>query len=277
MKLIVNADDFGLSNSVNEAIVRAFDHGILTSCSLMVNEPACREAVELARARPRLAVGLHLVTVCGRAALPPAEIPLLVDRQGNFATDPFIAGVRYYFSAAARAQLEREIDAQFRRFIDTGLPFSHVDGHLHMHMHPTVFALTVAAAERYGVKKIRLPRERLFDNLAVSRARLGLKLVWWSVFQLLCRRGLRRLRGRGFFANDCVYGLLETGHMTEDFWLGLVPRLRAETNEIYCHPDTTPGSAGAAELAALLSTQVRTLLAERGIELVNYSAESGAN
>src|SRR5690349_3437565 len=104
MKVIVNADDFGYSEAVNRAIIQAHDEGILTSCSLMVNERACPQAVELARSRPRLAVGLHLVLICGRAALPPAEIPQLVDAAGNFSNVPFQAGVNYYFSAAARAQ-----------------------------------------------------------------------------------------------------------------------------------------------------------------------------
>ena len=82
-RLIVNADDFGLSAAVNEAVIRAFTEGVLTSCSLMVTGEAFEHAVSLAHAHPALAVGIHLVTVMGRAVLPPAAIPTLVDAAGN--------------------------------------------------------------------------------------------------------------------------------------------------------------------------------------------------
>ena len=69
-RLIVSADDFGMSTGINAGILRAHREGILTSASLMVNGSACAEAVELARAHPTLSVGLHLVLVQGRACAP---------------------------------------------------------------------------------------------------------------------------------------------------------------------------------------------------------------
>jgi len=242
----------------------------------MVSGEAAEQAVELARARPRLAVGLHLVLVCGRSALRPAEIPHLVDPQGNFPYSPFISGLRYYFSRQVQEQLRREINAQVEKFVQTGLPFSHIDGHLHMHMHPTVFAILADAAERYGVKRIRLPRENLFHTLRLRRTRLGTKLLWWTVFQLLSRHAEKRLRGRGFLTAERVYGLLESGAMTEDYWLGLLPQLSASTNEIYCHPEIaglardSSNRFGEQELKALLSAQVKSLLNAQAIELITY-------
>ena len=78
-RLIVNADDFGRSHSINAAVIRAHRDGILTTASLMVNEPDCAEAVRLARENPRLGVGLHLTLLMGRSALPPEKIPGLVN------------------------------------------------------------------------------------------------------------------------------------------------------------------------------------------------------
>src|SRR5262245_16207624 len=98
----------------------------------MVNERACEQAVELARANPGLAVGLHLVLVLGRAALPYPEVPHITSREGRFTDSPFRAGLNYYFSPAARREMRREMRAQFERFAATGLPFSHVDGHTHL-------------------------------------------------------------------------------------------------------------------------------------------------
>lgn len=275
-KLIVNADDFGYSTAVNQAIIKAFNQGVLTSCSLMVGEKAFDEAVELARSHPKLAVGLHLVLICGHAVLPPSEIPSLVDKNGDFSKDPFLAGVKYYFSSAAKKQLRREIYAQVEKFASTGLPFSHIDGHLHLHMHPTVFGILSEAAEKFGVKCIRLPRETLMHTLKLRQNNLVMKLIWWSVFHLLSRHAKKLLKNQGFYVVDRVYGLLESGAMTEDFWLGILPQIKTEINEIYLHPEISalePNSTnlrGSEELAALLSENVKKTLKEHSFELINY-------
>lgn len=94
---IINGDDFGFSSGVNRAIVKAHEQGILTSTSLMVTGEAV-EAVALAEAHPRLAVELHLVLVCGRAVLPPSQIPHLVDPTGQFLFNSVRAGLRYQFN-----------------------------------------------------------------------------------------------------------------------------------------------------------------------------------
>ena len=135
-RLIVNADDFGLSQSVNEAVIRAHRDGILTSASLMVNEPGCGEAVKLARENPRLGVGLHLTLLMGHSALPPGKIPDLVNTRGEFSNSPVGAGMSYFFKHSLREQLRAEIHAQFEKFRATGLPLDHVNGHLHLHLHP---------------------------------------------------------------------------------------------------------------------------------------------
>src|SRR6266498_3494612 len=135
-RLIVNADDFGRSHSINQAVLRAHRDGILTSASLMVNGAAAAEAIELARENPRLGVGLHLSLVCGTSALAPRDIPGLVNGAGHFSNNPVATGIRYFFQSRLRPQLEREIDAQFGKFHATGLPLDHVTGPLHFHLHP---------------------------------------------------------------------------------------------------------------------------------------------
>ena len=95
-RLIVNADDFGRSHSINEAVIRAHQDGILTTASLMVNEPAREEAVALARQNPRLGVGLHLALSHGHSALPPEKIPGLVNERGEFSNQPAATGFRYF-------------------------------------------------------------------------------------------------------------------------------------------------------------------------------------
>jgi hopanoid biosynthesis associated protein HpnK len=271
----VTADDFGFSHGVNQAILRAHREGVVTSTSLMVTGDAAEEAVALARENPSLAVGLHLVVVSGRAALPAAEIPALVDAQGLFPVGPVASGLRYQLRSNARAQLRREIRAQLLRFRETGLPLSHVDGHLHMHLHPVVLSCLVELADEFEIPAIRLPHEELSWNLSFERRSGVRKALWAWIFARLRRHGERLLGAAGIGFSDRVYGLLQTGRMTEGYWLDLLPRLSASSVEIYCHPDASladeprngPPGAGASELAAVLSPRVREAIAKAGYAL----------
>src|SRR5512142_139894 len=116
-ELIINADDFGLSNGANRAIVKAWQEGVLTSASLMVGGNGFEEAVDLARENPGLQVGLHLTLVQGRAVAEHPGFPSIADRDGNFTNDPVHGGMRYFFIKPLRRQLQREIEAQIERFL----------------------------------------------------------------------------------------------------------------------------------------------------------------
>ncbi|MBL8150069.1 MAG: ChbG/HpnK family deacetylase, partial [Blastocatellia bacterium] len=188
---------------------------------------------------------------------------------------PFITGLRYYFLEAAKEELQKEIFAQFDKFFSSGLKISHIDGHLHMHMHPTVFSILIEAATKYGVKHIRLPREPLIHTLKLRRRNLFNKLLWWTVFHLLSKSAVSRIEGRGFITPKTVYGLLESGAMTEDFVLGLLQQISSVTTELYCHPELytpeTENRLGEEEMMALLSSKVKKLLQERNIHLGTYA------
>jgi len=273
--LIVTGDDFGFSRGVNRAIIEAHERGVLTHASLMVNGDAAAEAAALALSRPDLSVGLHLVVVDGAATLPPLEIPRLVGADGRFRGTPVSAGVRYQFSVASRRELAREIRAQLERFRDTGLELSHVDGHHHMHLHPVVLETLVALAGEFRIPAIRLPSEELGLALAINPGNLAGKALWTGVFRLLRRHGERRLDNAGIAYSERVYGLLETGRVTGPYLLDLIPRIRADRVEIYCHPAAaSPGepsngaaASGPAELSALLCPRVREAIGRSGFAL----------
>ncbi|MEH2002941.1 MAG: hopanoid biosynthesis-associated protein HpnK [Nostoc sp.] len=289
---IINGDDFGFSQGVNQAIIKAHKQGILTSTSLMVSADAAKEAVTLASAYPNLAVGLHLVLICGRSVLPPEQIPHLVDKQGNFSNSPFFAGLRYQFVKETRQELRQEIRAQLEKYRSTGLSLSHVDGHLHMHMHPVILRILVDLAPEFDIKVIRLPSEELGLTLRVNRSHLLTKLVWSAVFGRLRRYGEKMLKSQGISFTERVYGLLQTGGITEEYLLGLIPQIQANLVEIYSHPAmpktgnscrgyananaihgeplNTELEASEAELAALLSDQVREVLLSNGFEITNH-------
>lgn len=275
--VIINGDDFGFSSGMNRAIIEAHERGVLTSTSLMVTGQAFEEAVALAKAHPNLAVGLHVVLGKGKAVLPPSQIPHLVDEKGNFSNEPNRAGLHYQFNAKARQELRLEIRAQLEKFRETGLHLSHVDGHLHMHSHPVVMRALVELADEFQIQVIRLPFEELRLTLNLDRSDLQSKLLWWSVYAGLRRYGESLLKAKGIGFVDRVYGLLQTGRMTETYLLGLIPQIRANLIEIYSHPaiaipgEPKPYGLAAEEFEALLSDKVREILVESGFELTNYN------
>jgi chitin disaccharide deacetylase len=277
-QLIVNADDFGISEAVNHAIIRAHREGVLTSASLMVTGEAAAQAVRLAKENPRLAVGIHLVAVMGRSVLPQSEIPTLVDRAGNFSNNPTAAGLKYFFSPAARREIRREIAAQFARFHATGLPLSHVDGHLHLHVHPVIFNEALRQAIKYGARRMRVPDEERRLALGFDRSQLAQKTFFTIQFGGLARYMKSRLRRQGFTVPERVYGNLQSGRMSESYFLYMLDRLNAATNEIYFHPAAYAADRPLdarerqcqVEFEALLSRGVRERLAQSNVRLTNY-------
>jgi hopanoid biosynthesis associated protein HpnK len=280
--VIINADDFGVSSGVNRAVVRAWQEGILTSASLMAAGDAFDEAVALSREHPGLHVGLHLTLVQGRSVLPPAEIPGLVDQDGNFTDNPVAAGMRYFFDAGLRGQLFREIEAQILKVRTAGIPLTHLDGHLNIQMQPVVFDMIMELAPRHGITSFRLTRERLTKTvLRDGERRLG-KILDAFIFARLAARSRPRLERQGIGYVAEVKGLLNSGRMTEEYLLALLDEVPSGVTEIYFHPGCLPCSEISRrmpdyrheeELAALTSSRVKQKLHELGIRLRNYRGE----
>jgi hopanoid biosynthesis associated protein HpnK len=240
----------------------------------MVSGSAADEAISLAHENPTLAIGLHLVVISGQPTLPPSKIPHLVDNHGCFLNTPITSGIRYFFNKSFRGELENEIRAQFEKFLSTGLKLSHVDGHLHMHLHPTVFSIILPMAKSFGAKGLRLPRDDPWLSLRYDPHRATLKLIWTILFGLLNRWCLTRLNGYSLATTDRVYGFLQSGQMQEAYVKRLLENINIPTAELYFHPDTAyqgnklgpnPG-----DLATLLSLSIREIIHERGILLTTY-------
>lgn len=278
LHLIITGDDYGRDEAINAAIVRAHEHGVLTSASLMVAGPAAADAVARAREHPALAVGLHLALAGAPGALPPHQAPRLLDAHGWLPRSPLRAGIVCFFSPTVRREVRREVAAQFERFLETGLTLSHVDGHHLIHLHPTVLAIVLPLAEKYGARGLRLPRDDLRCTLALDRRRAASKVTWASIYALLCRLALRRLRHSSVVCTDRAYGLLQSGCMHEGFVVALLQRIPATVRsaELYMHPSTHtsdgPYGPNPGDLAALLSPRVGQAIAERGARLTTYPA-----
>lgn len=268
IRLIVNADDFGMSHGANRAIVKAHREGILTSTSLMVNGDAANNALSLARETPTLAIGLHLTLVKGKSTLKPSEIIGVVNQRFEFDESPVRAGLRYFFNKDLDHFIKQEIDAQFREFRTAGLKLDHVNGHLHFHLHPTIFEHIKRHYRTWDILSMRLTREPLLINLRLAFGHYFYRLSHAFIFDTLSSLAVEPLKRRDIRHTDYTFGLLQNGRMTEKYLVRLLENLWPGTFEVFCHPDE---DEHAHELAALTSPKVKEIIRQRGIELIRYS------
>lgn len=265
-RLIVNADDFGLSSSVNRAVIQAHRDGILTTASLMVNEPGLDEAVALAR-ETKMGVGLHLTLSHGHSALPHKEIPGLVNERGEFRNTPASTGLSYFMRRELHDQLRREIHAQFEKFRATGLPLDHVNGHLHFHLHPTIFKIITEAADKFGIRRMRLTREPFWMDVPLARGRRLYRVSHAAIYFCLSARARRVLRRKNIRHTPRIFGLLQNALVDENYILKLLPILPSGDSELYSHPSLDEFKH---EFDALISDRVKKTIRDLGIQLIRY-------
>ena len=266
-RLIVCADDFGCSSAINQAVLRAHEEGILTTASLMVNETASAEAVALARASSRLGVGLHLTLSHGHATLPPRDVPGLVNAEGELPGNLGDAVWRYLCRRDLLAPLRAEIHAQFGKFRATGLALDHVNGHLHLHLLPTVFRILMEDAPQLGIERLRLPADPFWLNTRLASGRWASRAFRAILFHMLAARARPKLRRRGIRHTGRVFGVLQTSRVDEAYALRLLARLPPGDSELYTHPSLDRHRN---EFDALISPRVREQIKQSGIQLIRY-------
>lgn len=272
VKLIVNADDFGIAEAVNRGIVEAHDRGIVTSTSLMATSPHFEHAVELARLRPSLAVGVHLVLTEQRP-LTGAAAASLVRGDGTF--EPHLKQLlaKRLRGRVSMAEVRRELDAQIRRVRTAGIAVNHLDGHQHVHVLPGVAQVVAELAAAHGISAVRYPAERLRGYMLRS-AKHAPRVAEQAALNLFCAASpLKHLRRSDEFVGFYFGGRLDEANL-ETVLAGLP---RGGTVELMCHPgheDMRPRAdwqySWAAERDALTSPRIRALVMARGMQLVSH-------
>jgi hopanoid biosynthesis associated protein HpnK len=274
--VIITADDFGVSREANAGIVRAHREGVLTGTSLMVAAAARDEAAALARDNPALDVGLHLVVCRGSSVLPPERLEGIVDADRRFGENPVLAGMRYFFSRRMHSLLRDEIRAQIEAHLKLVGALNHIDGHLNFHVHPAIADMLIGMAAEYRVPWMRLPREPVFTTLSLARDNTTRKLIEAAIFRALSVRSRRLMTARGIRTTDSLFGLHQTGNITEDYVAGVIARLPPGLTEFYFHPAEDAGATAARrELAVLTSARIREALTSAGVRLTNFAELAG--
>jgi hopanoid biosynthesis associated protein HpnK len=274
--IVVSGDDFGFSREVNAGVIRAFQDGILRGTSLMVAGTARNEAASMARDNPGLDVGLHLVVCRGSSALPSSRLPGVVDITGRFVENPVAGGLGYFFRRSIRSLLRDEIRAQIDMHLELIGYLNHIDGHLNFHVHPVIGTILAELAVEYHVPYVRIPSEPVFTTLRLAREHAARKLIEAVIFHRLSRRARRILSNGGIRANHHLFGLHQSGAMTEHYVDGILRRLKPGLTELYFHPaadigGTPPDAQAQREVAILTSARIRETLARENIELTNFA------
>jgi predicted glycoside hydrolase/deacetylase ChbG (UPF0249 family) len=159
-KIIINADDFGLCEGVNQGIVKAHTEGVLTSATLMTNMQCAEKAAALAKSLPSLGVGIHLNLTDGRPLAKDRGIGTLCNVNGEFAFNPYQLCSRSALSAKIREAIRMELQAQIQWTLDQGITPTHLDSHKHVHCFPVLFKIVCELAGRFGISAIRWPLEK---------------------------------------------------------------------------------------------------------------------
>jgi predicted glycoside hydrolase/deacetylase ChbG (UPF0249 family) len=274
IRLVVNADDFGMSAAISRGILRAHREGIVTSTSMLGNVSDLAGAKAMLAEVPNLGVGVHLALCGGRPVAAPDSVRSLLGPDGGLPArgQDFIAA--WARGRVVPAEIERELDAQVARVRDAGIDVDHLDTHHHLGFLPAVGRAVETVARRHGIAGIRSAVER--PTLAwVTDPRRGLEAGVLALSAWMTRRQLGARRH-----GPQSWGYVESGHLDEIRILEIVGRLGPGPHELICHPGEAPGQGEApeasaryqrtAELASLTSAKVRRALEQRNVRLCRW-------
>ncbi len=290
-KLIVNADDFGLTAGVNRAIIETHTGGVVSSATLMANGAAFDDAVTAARSAANLSVGCHVVLVDGTPVSPTDAVDTLLAIRSaepdKFYSSLSAFAARAMFGGFDRDQLVAEVTAQIRKIQSTGLQVTHLDTHKHAHIFPEILGALLRAARICGVRAIRNP----FVPVKAMHARQfkGKRELWKRYGQV---RMLHTFSGQfrqqtkrtGVHTPDGVVGDVETGSLESSGYSSMLRQTLASlpegTWELVCHPGYNNADLRAArtrlldsreeERRLLTSAELRQFLEEQKIRVISY-------
>jgi predicted glycoside hydrolase/deacetylase ChbG (UPF0249 family) len=276
-RLIVNADDFGLCESVNKGIVEAHTKCVLTSTTIMANMPAAEQAVDLAKKLPTLGVGVHLNLTAGKPLCQDNSVKLILDSQGHFALSPGKLALASLVTGKVRTAIETELASQIQWLIDKGIKPTHLDSHKHIHAFPTIFPVVCRLAKRFSVPAIRYA----YEPKQVSQ-------IPWPVTDRESRKRaslvrtmakINRWQNPSFFKTDALLGVNHVGKINAVFMRAVSLYNPAATAELMTHPGYTYDLDAARtrlvkqreiELSALCDEKTKQYFKDACVKFVHY-------
>lgn len=278
-KVIINADDFGLVQGVNEGIIKAHREGILTSTTLMANMPGFDHAVEMAGANPELGVGVHLNILRGQPLSPAQKVGSLLSRENRFIPSVSHLLRRMALKRICFDEVEREFRAQVERVKGTGIGPSHIDSEKHIHLIRPLFRIVLKLAKEYRIDRVRFIREycvalrpgQMFKSIGISLSAASMK---------------KRMALEGVRSSDRFYGVCDSGRITADKLQQALQSAEEGVTEIMVHPGFITqemielekqigpyyiNKYREKELNALLDERLPEAIVDLGIQLINFN------
>jgi len=275
-KLIVHADDFGLSEKINQGILLAHQKGILTSTSIMAVGPAFEHAITMSRLTPTLDIGVHLTLVGARPLSAAHEVKSLLDQTGSFFCHAKEFSKHFLMGRINLHEVRREMEAQIKRVVNSGISISHIDSHQHVHMLPKIFAVVCELANDYDIRVVRFPYEKLDWEMFVRLPSVEriLQLLILNAFCYYTAKKYKKLLHTDHFAGFLFGGNLNKRNLR----LILEKLFHSGSFELMCHPGLNDLQSHYLhwnykwedELEALLDENIHHLIEERGIRLISY-------
>jgi chitin disaccharide deacetylase len=279
-RLIVNADDFGLTPGVNQAILKANSEGVVTSATLMANAGGFDDAVRLGRSAPNLSVGCHVVLLDGEPLSDNRKVPSLIcGAASRFEKSISRFALRAMRGKIIPSEVELEAAAQIRKLQAAGVKVSHIDTHKHAHIFPQVLGPLLRAAKACGIRAIRNPFGRVAFSAVAARPKLWKRYGELMLLNPFSRQFLQRVRAEGMVTPDGCLGVAATGVLDEDLFHSILQNLPDGTWEFVTHPGyndsdldrvaTRLRDSREMELCLLTSPAIREDLSRHGIKLIS--------
>ena len=276
-RLIINADDFGLCESINKGIVETHTKGVLTSATIMTNMPAAEQAVDLAKNLPTLGIGVHLNLTAGKPLYQDNTVKLILDSQGYFTLSPGKLALASLITGKVRTAIETELASQIQWLIDKGIKPTHLDSHKHFHSFPSIFPIVCRLAKRFGIPAIRYTFEpkQLCQLPWPVTDRENRKRA--SLVRTMAK--INRWQNPAFFKTDALLGVAHVGTINAAFMRAVSLYNIVSTAELMTHPgytyDLDPTRTRLVkqrevELEALCSEKTKQYFKNAGIKFVHY-------
>jgi len=278
-KVIINADDFGLSKGVNEGIILAHQKGILTSTTLMANMPGFTQAVGLAKQNEKLGVGIHLNIVRGKPLSPAENVGSLLNKDKKFFSSLFILLRRIWSRKINQQEIELEFRAQIEKILENDIQISHFDSEKHIHCLPSLLKIILKLGKEYNIKRIRYINEYCLSPRLFQSAK--------SIFaSLSCLSMKQKIRKNGLFMPDRSYGICKSGRISSPSIKKFLSTLKEGVTEIMVHPgfmtqelldlEKEIGSFyinkyREKELKALLDRELKQIIKDKEISLISFN------
>ena len=213
MRIIINADDFGLNAYVNDSILELMSHRRITSATLIPNAPAVEEAVRRVPREGNCSIGVHLNLTEFQPLTPPKEIGALgscLDEKGCFAGEKFLRSIK--ITSQLKEAIFTELCLQVEKIISLGIKISHFDSHHHVHTIPALFPVVKRLQRHFGIRKVRTTWNVCPPSFKASLTRILKKRIW----DLALRHCYHTTTTSGFTSFSMFYDLAKTTSLNHD-------------------------------------------------------------